>query len=61
MNCVVYKDEELTSLSNVLEKAEAEYIRNAYFKLNKNKTETARLLGISIRSLYYKMEKYGII
>lgn len=53
-------NENLTNLSDVLEKAESDYIINAYLKLNKNKTETAKLLGISIRSLYYKMEKYGI-
>ena len=60
-NCIVSKDEDITNLSEVLEKAELDYIKNAYFKLKKNKTETAKLLGISIRSLYYKMEKYGIM
>lgn len=59
-NCVVKKEENLTKLSNVVDKAESEYIQSAYNKLNKNKTETAKVLGISLRSLYYKMEKYGI-
>lgn len=59
-NCVVEKEEELTNLSNVIDKAESDYIKNVYIKLNKNKTETAKVLGISLRSLYYKMEKYGI-
>lgn len=58
---IVSNNENLTNLSDVLEKAESDYIINAYLKLNKNKTETAKLLGISIRSLYYKMEKYGIV
>ena len=60
-NCIVFNDEEIKNLSYVLDKAESDYIKNAYFKLGKNKTETAKLLGISIRSLYYKMEKYKII
>jgi transcriptional regulator with PAS, ATPase and Fis domain len=59
-NCVVEKEEKLTKLSNVIDKTESDYIKNAYFMLNKNKTETAKVLGISLRSLYYKMEKYGI-
>ena len=52
--------EELYELSSIVEKTESEYIRNAYIKLNKNKTKTAEKLGISIRNLYYKMDKYGI-
>lgn len=59
-NCVVEKEEELTKLSNVMDKAESDYIKSVYLRLNKNKTETAKVLGISLRSLYYKMEKYGI-
>lgn len=53
-------NEEVTILENVLNKTECEYITNAYLKFNKNKTRTAKELGISLRSLYYKMEKYGI-
>ena len=59
-NCVIAKEDRLINLSIVLDKAESDYIKNAYFQLNKNKTETAKTLGISLRSLYYKMEKYGI-
>lgn len=59
-NCVIAKESEITKLSNVLDMAESEYIRSVYFKLNQNKTETAKILGISLRSLYYKMEKHGI-
>ncbi|HOK49132.1 MAG TPA: sigma 54-interacting transcriptional regulator [Sedimentibacter sp.] len=53
-------DEGADTLESVLEKTEAEYIKKIYMKFNKNKTRTAKELGISIRSLYYKMEKYGI-
>ncbi len=59
--CSITMDENLTNLSEFVEKVESDYIRNAYLKMNKNKTETAKLLDISIRSLYYKMEKYKII
>lgn len=51
---------ELVTLSDVVDRAEADYIKNVYARLNKNKTETAKVLGISLRSLYYKMEKYKI-
>mgnify|MGYP000966772804 FL=1 len=59
-NCIVSVNEDITTLDNVLHKAESEYIENIYLKSNKNKTHTAKVLGISLRSLYYKMEKYGI-
>lgn len=59
-NCVVSINEDFTTLDNVLNKAESEYIEGIYFKFNKNKTHTAKVLGISLRSLYYKMEKYNI-
>ena len=59
-NCIVTVNEDITTLDNVLGKAESEYIENIYLKSNKNKTHTAKVLGISLRSLYYKMEKYNI-
>lgn len=59
-NCVITKQEEMTSLSSVMDKAESDYIKSVYFKLYRNKTEVAKVLGISLRSLYYKMEKYNI-
>jgi PAS domain S-box-containing protein len=52
--------ENVENLGDVIDKVEAEYIREIYHMLNKNKTKTAAKLGISIRSLYYKMEKYNI-
>lgn len=52
--------DEIQKLSFITENAEKDYIRNVYFKLNKNKTETAKKLGISIRTLYYKMDRYEI-
>lgn len=47
-------------LQNALEDFEKEYIQDTYRKSSYNKTKTAKLLNISIRNLYYKMEKYHI-
>src|SRR5699024_3812595 len=47
-------------LQKAVEQYEKEYIKNVYEKNNFNKTKTAKSLNISIRSLYYKMEKYYI-
>lgn len=52
--------EDTTSLQNVVEDTEKEHILRVLDKYNHNKTETAKALDISIRSLYYKMEKYKI-
>lgn len=50
----------IEKLDDIVEKAEEDYIRKTLILLKNNKTETARKLGISIRSLYYKLDKYGI-
>jgi len=59
-SCVVTREEDLTKLSSVVDRAESDYIKNVYLRLKRNKTETAKILGISLRSLYYKMQKYSI-
>ncbi len=59
-NYVVSINEEVTTLDNIMNKAESDYIKSIYHRLNKNKTQTSKVLGISLRSLYYKMEKYNI-
>ncbi len=59
-SCVVTREEDLTKLSSVVDRAESDYIKNVYLRLKRNKTETAKVLGISLRSLYYKMQKYSI-
>jgi len=48
------------SLQEVLARAEREHIERVYRACRGNKTETARRLGISVRNLYYKLERYGI-
>lgn len=47
-------------LSELVGKFEEEVLRACLERNGWNKTETARELGVSLRSLYYKLEKYGI-
>jgi DNA-binding NtrC family response regulator len=35
-------------------------LERALRRYHGNKTATARALGISVRNLYYKLEKYGL-
>ncbi|MFE4238499.1 sigma 54-interacting transcriptional regulator [Peribacillus butanolivorans] len=44
-------------LSEIIDQYEAEIIQQAIYTHQGNKTLTARALGISVRNLYYKMEK----
>ncbi len=48
------------SLADQIEKAERKALQQALIEENGNKTKTARRLQISLRSLYYKMEKYNL-
>jgi len=47
-------------LKSVVDEAEKAAIEAALSAASYNKTKASRILGISIRSLYYKMEKHGI-
>ncbi len=47
-------------LASAVRLAESNVIRNALQAAADNKTEAARLLGISIRTLYYKLDKLGL-
>lgn len=51
--------EKARPLSEVLEEAERDYIQNLLERNNGSRDKTAQDLGISIRSLYYKLNKYG--
>jgi PAS domain S-box-containing protein len=53
-------DGERRTLAEMVEKYEARMIERVLRKHNGNKTATAKALGISIRNLYYKLEKYNI-
>jgi transcriptional regulator with PAS, ATPase and Fis domain len=48
------------SLSEMVEEYEARIIQQTMLRLNGNKTLTARTLGLSVRNLYYKLEKYKL-
>lgn len=47
-------------LQDIIENTEREYIKKVLKKNKNNKTKTAKDLKISIRSLYYKIEKYNL-
>lgn len=48
------------TLAAQVEKYEAKVIKNTLKAVNGNKTAAARALGVSVRNLYYKLEKYSI-
>lgn len=48
------------SLQEAVEQYERQFIIQSLKECQFNKTKTAKLLGISIRNLYYKMDKYQI-
>jgi PAS domain S-box-containing protein len=54
------KECEITVLAEASDSFEEDYLNKAYELCDYNKTMTAKKLGISIRSLYYKMEKHNI-
>lgn len=47
-------------LQQAIESMEKSYIERALSIANHNKTEAARILGISVRVLHYKIKQYGI-
>jgi len=50
--------EDTETLQSAVQKAETRAIRRALEHTSYNRTEAAKVLGISIRTLYYKMQKY---
>jgi len=49
------------TLKEMSESFEKQYIHDVLLKAGGNKTECARLLAISIRALYYKLERYELL
>jgi transcriptional regulator with PAS, ATPase and Fis domain len=47
------------TLENIVEQAEKAYIAQVMKEYGNNKTKAAKHMDISLRSLYYKLEKYG--
>jgi PAS domain S-box-containing protein len=54
------QEDELRPLDDVVGEAERLHIQRTLHKTKGNKTEAAKILGIAVRSLYYKLEKYGL-
>jgi len=54
------KTDRFISLHEKLANEEKNYLTCILKKTNNNKTKTAKVLGISVRNLYYKLEKYGL-
>lgn len=52
-------DDEILPLSDMMMRIEKEYLLSVISRTD-SKTKAAQALGISIRNLYYKLEKYGI-
>ncbi|MCK6257636.1 sigma-54-dependent Fis family transcriptional regulator [Fictibacillus sp. KIGAM418] len=52
--------EEIKPLALQMEKVERDILQDTLTSVQGNKTKCAKALGISLRSLYYKLEKYGI-
>ncbi|KIY21978.1 sigma-54 interaction domain-containing protein [Mesobacillus subterraneus] len=48
------------TLATQLERYEESVIKSTLHSMKGNKTAAAKVLGISVRNLYYKLEKYGI-
>jgi DNA-binding NtrC family response regulator len=48
------------ALGSSLEEVETELIRNTLQRVTVNRREAAAILGISVRSLQYKIKKYGL-
>ncbi|KGP91901.1 ATPase AAA [Pontibacillus chungwhensis BH030062] len=48
------------TLQQSLEDFEKKVIKDAFRSCGGNKTKTAKALGVSIRNLYYKLDKFGI-
>ncbi|MFD2168912.1 sigma 54-interacting transcriptional regulator [Tumebacillus lipolyticus] len=55
-----FLDGQVRALDDVVGEAERQHIERVLAKTKGNKTEAAKLLGIAVRSLYYKLDKYGI-
>ncbi|MDN5301232.1 MAG: hypothetical protein PWQ60_746 [Thermoanaerobacteraceae bacterium] len=52
--------EHFKPLKEIMEEAEREILKNTLEKVNGNRSEAARVLGISLRNLFYKLKKYNL-
>ncbi len=51
---------DIVKLQDALDIYEKQYINMVFQRCNKNKTKTAKELQISVRNLYYKLDKYNL-
>ena len=58
--CVEPERDEVESLKSVVEAQEAAHIARALEKAGGNRTVAARRLGVSLRTLQYKISRYGL-
>ncbi|MBM7097264.1 sigma-54-dependent transcriptional regulator [Bacillus sp. H-16] len=56
----IFENGEILSLADQMKEKEKQIIAEALSVCNGNKTKTAQALGLSIRNLYYKMDKLSI-
>jgi len=49
------------TLENIVEQAEKRHIAQVMKECGNNKTKAAKLMDISLRSLYYKLERHGLL
>lgn len=57
---VILDDIKVGDLQQVMDNFEKKYLRKVYKQNDFNKTKTAKTLNISVRSLYYKLDKFGL-
>lgn len=57
---VTAEDDKKESLAELVEEFEAIIIAQTLAELKGNKTATAKKLGLSVRNLYYKLDKYNL-
>ncbi len=57
---IVKDNGEIFTLDELVQNIEKAHIAKVLIEYGNNKTKTAEILNVSLRTLYYKLEKYGI-
>lgn len=55
-----HNGQQILPLADQMDRMEKEILSSALKSAQGNKSKTAKLLSISLRTLYYKLEKYGL-
>lgn len=56
----IHNGQQILPLADQMERMEKEILSSVLNNANGNKSKTAKMLGVSLRTLYYKLEKYGL-